>query len=118
MAGGAQFGGYTLLRKLGADSRSEFFLAKREDGAADQTALVLRRILPELRHDEAAVAFLNEQARLAENRSPPQRVLDRGERSGLFFFVVEDVEGLAKDLTASEVTKTLPIKPIQSTSQV
>ncbi|MBN2343904.1 MAG: serine/threonine protein kinase [Deltaproteobacteria bacterium] len=75
---------------------AEIFLATHINSPADDAPVVVKRILPNLAHDERFVAMFLNEAQLAAHMHHPNivRVLEFGEEDGRLFMVMEFVDGL------------------------
>ena len=91
-----RFGRYVLTRKLAHGGMAEVFLGRAANADPDAPAVVIKRILPELMHDERFVAMFVNEAQLAAQMSHENlvKVLDFGEVGGRLYMAMEFVDGL------------------------
>ena len=89
------FGGYELLRRLGAGGMAETFVALRRGPGALEQRVCLKRILPTLESDPVFVEMFLREARLSALLHHPHiaRVLDFGQADGTHFLTLELIEG-------------------------
>lgn len=90
-----RFGKYTLLRRLALGGMAELFLALQRSVAGFEKLVVVKRVLPELASDEAFVAMLLQEARIAATLTHPNiaQVYDVGHAEGRYFIAMEHVHG-------------------------
>ncbi len=90
-----RFGKYTLLRRLALGGMAELFLALQRSVAGFEKLVVVKRVLPELATDEAFVAMLLQEARIAATLTHPNiaQVYDVGHAEGRSFIAMEHVHG-------------------------
>ena len=89
------FGAYTLLRRLAVGGMAEIYLATARGASGFDKSVVLKRIHPRHSEDPHFVSMLIEEAKLSVQLSHQNIVqtLDLGQRDGLYFIVLEHVEG-------------------------
>ncbi len=104
MSGGARFGKYVLVKRLGHAGRSEVFLARL---AAERTAgplLALKRLLPVGEDLEQAQMFLEEARVVSQLRHPGLvQIHEVGRVEGLLYIAMEYVHGVTLEALADSL---------------
>ncbi len=90
-----QFGKYTLLRSLASGGMAELYLALHRSVAGFEKLVVIKRILPQMNHDQAFIDMLLHEARTAATLSHPNIVqtFDVGQAEGSYFIAMEHIHG-------------------------
>jgi serine/threonine-protein kinase len=91
-----QYGKYELLQRLGSGGMAEIFLARQAGAAGFEKLTVIKRILPQLGHDERMeAAFIAEARLMAEIRHHNVVHVYELDRlpNGEFFMAMEYVDG-------------------------
>lgn len=91
----AQFGKYTLLRRMAVGGMAELYLALMRGVAGFEKVVVLKRILPQMTQDPDFVEMLLTEARIAATLSHPNiaQTFDVGQHDGTYFIAMEHVHG-------------------------
>jgi serine/threonine protein kinase len=89
------FGRYRLLDRLGAGGMAEVFRAVLDGPQGLSRTVVLKRILPNLAHDEGFLRLFLDEARISALLHHPAivQVFDFGAIDGTYFLAMELVEG-------------------------
>ncbi len=89
------FGAYTLLRRLAVGGMAEIYLATVRGAAGFEKSVVLKRIHPRHAEDPHFVSMLIEEAKLSVQLTHQNIVqtLDLGHTQGVYFIVMEHIEG-------------------------
>lgn len=89
------FGAYTPLRRLAVGGMAEIYLATVRGAAGFEKSVVLKRIHPRHAEDPHFVSMLIEEAKLSVLLTHQNIVqtLDLGHAQGLYFIVMEHIEG-------------------------
>jgi serine/threonine protein kinase len=108
-----RFGDYELHRRLGVGGMAEVFEATRGRGKP----VALKRLLPQLRHDESIVTSFIDEAQICAELSHPHvvAVYDFGEAEDTYYMTMELLDGpdLMQLLTRSRNQKrTLPVQAV------
>lgn len=96
---GVPFGRYAIRARLGRGGMGEVFLADQLGPRGPVRPVALKRVLPRLSKDDAAVElFLSEMQTAAQLNHPNiATTYDFGEVDGVFFLAMEYVEGVTLD---------------------
>lgn len=91
----AQFGKYTLIRRLAVGGMAELYLALQRSVAGFEKLIVVKRVLPHLVTDESFIQMLLAEARIAATLNHPNiaHVYDVGEVDGQYYIAMEHVHG-------------------------
>lgn len=91
----AQFGRYTLIRRLGAGGMAEAFLAEQEGPAGFSKTCVVKRILPHLADEQRFVEMFQREAQVSARLAHTNlvQVYELGEVDGVLFIAMEHVDG-------------------------
>ncbi len=94
--GGRAFGPWLLVERLAIGGTADVFLGRRIDAAPDSPLVVVKRLLPSLRHETSArEAFVDEAALHAKVVHPNVvRCLESGEVEGEPYLALEHVAGV------------------------
>lgn len=105
-----QLGRYRLVSRLGQGGMAEVFLARFEGPGGFEKTAVIKRIKPELAHEDQYRRMFIQEARVMASLSHSHvlSVLDFGEANGNLFLVLEHVEGA--DL-ARALDRVRPLAP-------
>ncbi|WP_338873975.1 serine/threonine-protein kinase [Myxococcus stipitatus] len=89
------FGHYEILSVLGKGGMAEVYRAKVLAGAREGWTVALKRLLPALTADPESVSLFSREAQLSKQLHHPNivTVLDAGELEGIYFIVMELVDG-------------------------
>jgi serine/threonine protein kinase len=88
-------GKYQLLRKLATGGMAEVYLARAAGPMGFEKLVVLKRVLPHLAEEENFVTMFLSEARLVAQLNHPNvvQVFDFGEQLGVWFLVMELIDG-------------------------
>ncbi|MEW5738790.1 MAG: protein kinase [Myxococcota bacterium] len=88
-------GKYQLLRKLATGGMAEVYLARAAGPMGFEKLVVLKRVLPHLAEEENFVTMFLSEARLVAQLNHPNvvQVFDFGEHLGVWFLVMELIDG-------------------------
>ncbi|MBI5500101.1 MAG: serine/threonine protein kinase [Deltaproteobacteria bacterium] len=94
--GGAPFGAWVLLRRLGSGGMSEVFLARPADPARAAERVAVKRLLPELAQIPDFIELFRRETRIASRLAHPNvvRLRDSGVVDGRCYIATEYVAGL------------------------
>jgi serine/threonine protein kinase len=86
---------YEVLAKLATGGMAEVFLARVTTEAEIERHVVLKRVLPELAHDEAFVAMFLDEVRLSAQLRHPNiaQLYDVGRLGNSYFYTMEYIHG-------------------------
>jgi serine/threonine-protein kinase len=89
------FGRYLLLERIGVGGMAEVFTARVAEGEGAGRLVAVKRLLPTLAEDPAAVAMFLDEARIAVQLDHPciARVDDLGQHGAAYFIAMEHVAG-------------------------
>ncbi|AKQ67119.1 Serine/threonine protein kinase PrkC, regulator of stationary phase [Myxococcus hansupus] len=89
------FGNYEVLSVLGKGGMAEVYRARVLAGAREGWTVALKRLLPALTRDPESVSLFAREAQLSKQLHHPNivTVLDAGELEGIYFIVMELVDG-------------------------
>ena len=89
-------GKYQLIRKLATGGMAEVFLARAAGPMGFEKTVVVKRILPHLADQDNFISMFLSEARLAAQLNHPNvvQVFDFGEADGVFFLVMELIDGV------------------------
>ncbi|WIG96609.1 serine/threonine-protein kinase [Myxococcus sp. SDU36] len=89
------FGTYEVLSVLGKGGMAEVYRARVLSGPREGWTVALKRLLPALTRDPESVALFAREAQLSKQLHHPNivTVLDAGELEGIYFIVMELVDG-------------------------
>jgi serine/threonine-protein kinase len=89
------FGNYEILSVLGKGGMAEVYRARVLSGPREGWTVALKRLLPALTRDPASVELFAREAQLSKQLHHPNivTVLDAGELEGIYFIVMEQVDG-------------------------
>lgn len=89
------FGNYEILSVLGKGGMAEVYRARVRSGPREGWTVALKRLLPALTRDPASVALFAREAQLSKQLHHPNivTVLDAGALEGIYFIVMELVDG-------------------------
>lgn len=89
------FGNYEILSVLGKGGMAEVYRARVRSGAREGWTVALKRLLPALTRDPQSVALFAREAQLSKqlHHANIVTVLDAGELEGIYFMVMELVDG-------------------------
>ena len=99
-------GPYRLLDRIGIGGMAEVFVARHADANANAPSVVVKRMLPSLTRDAAALTMFRDEARLGGQLVHPNivRVLEDGQDANGAYIVLEHIDGLdAGELTLALV---------------
>jgi serine/threonine protein kinase len=90
-----RLGRYEIVRPLARGGMAELFLARKKGIEGFEKLVVIKRILPELKHDREFVEMFLDEARLQAtlHHSNIVQVYDFGEDAGSHFFAMEYLHG-------------------------
>src|SRR5947207_11867494 len=105
---------YHLERRLGTGGMAEVFLAWQVGPGGFERKVALKRPLPHVSEDPNAVAAFLDEARLAAQLVHPHiaRVYDVGERSGVYYIVMEYVDGPSLRQVLREMSQQARVMPV------
>ena len=88
-------GKYQLLKKLATGGMAEVYLARAEGPMGFEKLVVLKRVLPHLAEEQNFVTMFLSEARLVAQLNHPNvvQVFDFGEHLGVWFLVMELIDG-------------------------
>ena len=89
------FGRYLLLERIGVGGMAEVFTARVAEGEGAGRLVAVKRLLPTLAEDPAAVAMFLDEARIAVQLDHPYiaRVDDLGQHGAAYYIAMEYVAG-------------------------
>ncbi|HEX8953139.1 MAG TPA: protein kinase, partial [Polyangia bacterium] len=89
------FGRYRLLDRLGAGGMAEVYRAVLDGPQGFSRTVVLKRILPNLAHDEGFLRLFLDEARISALLHHPAivQVFDFGAIAGTYFLAMEFIDG-------------------------
>ncbi len=89
------FGNYEILSVLGKGGMAEVYRARVLAGPREGWTVALKRLLPALTRDPASIALFAREADLSKKLDHPNivKVLDAGVHDGIYFIVMELVDG-------------------------
>ncbi|MFN0063547.1 MAG: serine/threonine-protein kinase [Myxococcaceae bacterium] len=90
-----RFGNYDILSKIGEGGVAEVYRARAVSGPLAGQEVALKRLSPALAQKPADVARFVEEGRLALSLSHPNivRTFEAGEKDGIYFLVMERIDG-------------------------
>jgi len=113
-------GKYALLRRLGKGGMAEVFLAKQTGLEGFEKLVVVKRILPQLAHNEDFVTMFLDEARTAADLRHPNvvSIFEVGEDAGTYFLAMEYLHGAdIRKIQRQSVQTNTPI-PLQHAVQI
>ncbi len=89
------FGNYEILSVLGKGGMAEVYRARVLSGPREGWTVALKRLLPALTRDPASIELFAREADLSKKLDHPNivKVLDAGVHEGIYFIVMELVDG-------------------------
>ncbi len=89
------FGNYEILSVLGKGGMAEVYRARVLSGPREGWTVALKRLLPALTRDPASIELFAREADLSKKLDHPNivKVLDAGVHDGIYFIVMELVDG-------------------------
>lgn len=116
------FGRYLLLDRIGCGGMAEVFRALSIGSAGFAKTVAIKRVLPNLAADPAAVTMLISEAKLAASLHHPAIVpiIDLGEESGSYFIAMDYVAGRTLHQMvnrARELGEKLPVACVLNVTQ-